>query len=204
MPERSKYDKETIYPIIDEALICHVGLVQDNQPVVIPTQHARYEDNLLLHGATTSRLIKYIQAGNDVCVAMTLVDGLVLARAVMHHSVNYRSVVLFGRGHLAPDEEKMRYLEIFTERLLPGRWADTRPPNKKELKATSVVSIPIELASTKVRTGPPGDDEEDMHLPFWAGVLPLKQQFLPPENAPQLNADISIPDYLTNYIKAKA
>jgi len=203
VPERGKYDKATIYPIIDEALICHMGLVQDNQPVVIPTLHARYEDNLLLHGATTSRLIKYAQAGNPVSVSMTLVDGLVLARSVFHHSVNYRSVVLFGRGSLVPDEDKMRYLEVFTERLLPGRWADARVPNEKELKATAIVSIPIELASAKVRTGPPGDDEEDMHLPVWAGVLPLKPQFLSPQSDPKLSQDISVPEYILNYMKTR-
>jgi hypothetical protein len=134
---------------------------------------------------------------------MTLVDGLVLARSVFHHSVNYRSIVLFGRGSLVPDEDKMRCLEVFTERLLPGRWADARIPTKNELKATAVVSIPIKLASAKIRTGPPNDDEEDMNLPVWAGVLPMKQQFLAPINDPQLNNGIPVPDYLTTYIKTR-
>lgn len=203
VPERGKYDKETIYPIIDEAMICHVGLVQNDQPVVIPTLHARDGDNLLLHGATTSRLINYVEAGNKVSVAITLVDGLVLARSVFHHSINYRSVVLFGRGSLVPDADKMRCLEVFTERLLPGRWNDARIPNQKEMKATAVVSIPIELASAKIRSGPPGDDEEDMSLPVWAGVLPIKQQVLPPQNDPQLKDGIPVPDYLADYINTR-
>jgi hypothetical protein len=203
VPERGIYDKETIYQIIDEALICHVGLAQDNQPVVIPTLHARHGDNLLLHGATTSRLIRYAQSGREMCVAMTLVDGLVLARSVFHHSVNYRSVVLFGRGRLAPEAEKLAYMRHFTNRLMPGRWADARQPNEQEFKATSVVLIPIELASAKVRVGPPKDDAEDYALPVWAGVLPIRQQFLPPEKDPRLSEGVPLPEYITAYIKER-
>lgn len=196
VPKRGIYDKEAAYRIIDEALICHIGLVENGQPFVIPTLHARHDDNILLHGATTSRLIKYIQAGNEVCITMTLVDGLVLARSVFHHSMNYRSVVLFGKGHLIEtDEEKLQALELFTERIAPGRWDDARKPNRNELKATSVVSISIETASAKIRTGPPVDDEEDMQLPVWAGVLPLKQQVGLPISAPELREDIPVPEY---------
>ena len=203
VPDRGIYDKETIYQIIDEALICHVGLVQDSQPVVIPTLQARYGDNLLLHGATTSRLIQYAQSGREICVAITLVDGLVLARSVFHHSVNYRSVVLFGRGSLAPETEKLAYMRHFTNRLLPGRWDDARQPNEQELKATTVVSIPIELASAKVRVGPPKDDAEDYALPVWAGVLPIRQQFLPPEKDPKLPEDTPLPEYIRAHIKER-
>lgn len=200
LPERGRYDRETIYRIIDEALICHVGLVEAEQPVVIPTLHARKENEILLHGATTSRLIKYVAAGHPVCVAMTLIDGLVLARSVFHHSVNYRSVVLFGQGRLIAEIEKLAYLEYFTNRLLPGRWAEVRPPNEPELKATAVVSIPIELASAKFRMGPPGDEPEDMDWPVWAGVVPIKQQFLPPQADPQLETGQTVPDYIVDYV----
>ncbi len=200
VPDRGHYDRATIYPIIDEALICHVSFVQDGRPFVIPTLHAREGDRLLLHGATTSRLIRHVAAGNEVSVAMTLVDGLVLARSVFHHSVNYRSVVLFGRGELAGDDEKMAQLERFTEKLIPGRWADARQPNAKELKATAVVAIPIDLASAKVRTGGPHDDAEDYALPVWAGVLPIEQHFLPPETDPAMTSATPVPGYVTDYL----
>ena len=203
VPERGHYDRETIYQIVDEALICHVGLVQDSEPVVIPTLHARKDNEILLHGATKSRLMRYAQSGQTMCIALTLVDGLVLARSVFHHSVNYRSVVLFGRGQPVPDEEKMSYLEFFTERLLPGRWTDARQPNEAELKATAIVSMPIELASAKIRVGPPGDDEADMVLPVWAGVLPVKQQLLPPESDPALDAAIEVPPYDLEFVAKK-
>jgi len=202
VPDRGAYDKETIYPIIDEALICHVGLVQDGQPFVIPTLHARQDDTLLLHGATTSRLMKYAQSGQPLCVTITLVDSLVLARSVFHHSMNYRSAVLFGRGRLVEQEdEKLRALQAFTEHILPGRWDDARPPNAVEMKATAVVAMPIELASAKIRTGPPGDDDEDLTLPVWAGLLPIEQQFSPPENAPDLSDNIPVPAYVSDYLK---
>ena len=200
VPDRGHYDEETIYNIIDEALICHVGLVQDDQPVVIPTLHARKDNNILLHGSTKSRLMQYAQSGQNICVTITLVDGLVLARSVFNHSMNYRSVVLFGRGEAVPDEEKMECLKQFTDRLLPGRWDDARQPTAPELKATAIVSIPIELASAKVRVGPPKDEVEDYQLPVWAGVLPIKQQILPPQNDPKLTGDIVVPDYIREYV----
>jgi hypothetical protein len=204
LPERGKYDPATIYPIIDEALICHVGFVQDGQPFVIPTLHARDGDCLLLHGATTSRLLKHVQAGHEVCASITLVDGLVLARSVFHHSINYRSVVLFGTGQLVEgDEAKLQALERFTERLLPGRWADARPPNPTELKATSVVSIPMTSASAKVRVGPPGDDDEDLALPIWAGVLPMQPVVGTPLAAPNLDVSIALPDYIREYVRQR-
>ena len=203
IPKRGQYDKETIYNIIDNALICHVGFVQDSQPFVIPTLHARQGDNLLLHGARSSRMIKHLQVGNPVCITITLVDGLVLARSVFHHSVNYRSVVLFGQGHLVPDEEKMEGLELFTERIMPGRWDDARQPNAQELKATSIVSIPIESASAKVRIGPPGDDDEDYELPIWAGVVPIREQVGTPQADPKLRDGIPVPDYIINYVKER-
>jgi nitroimidazol reductase NimA-like FMN-containing flavoprotein (pyridoxamine 5'-phosphate oxidase superfamily) len=204
LPERGHYDSETIYPILDEGLICHVAFVQDGQPFVIPSLFARLDDTLVLHGAKASRMIKYIQEGGQVSVAVSLIDGLVIARSVFHHSVNFRSVVLFGTGRLVDDQdEKMRALEVITEHILPGRWADARKPTRKEMNATSVVSIPIESASAKIRTGPPGDDEADYQLPIWAGVLPLRQQALTPINDPLLTVDVPAPGYVTDYERAR-
>ncbi len=204
VPNRGAYDKEMIYQIIDDAMICHVGLIQDGKPVVIPTLHARDGDNVLLHGATTSRLLKYAQSGQDICVTITLVDGLVLARSVMHHSMNYRSVVVFGKGYLVSDpDEKLAAMKAFTERLIPGRWADARQPNEKEMKATSIVAIPMTSASAKVRTGGPVDDEEDYSLPIWAGVLPMKENMIDPIDDDRLIEGVGVPEYVSKYIQAK-
>ena len=200
MPTRGAYDKATIYPIVDEALICHVGLIEAEQPVVIPTLHARDGDQILLHGATTSRLLRYAATGAPLCITVTLVDGLVLARSIFHHSINYRSAVLFGRGVLIEGEAaKMAALERFTEKLIPGRWDDARMPNAVELKATSVVAVTIESASAKIRTGPPKDDEEDYALSVWAGVLPLHQSVGEPLPDPAARTEIRVPDYIVNY-----
>ena len=200
MPTRGAYDKATIYPIVDEALICHVGLIEAEQPVVIPTLHARDGDQILLHGATTSRLLRYAATGAPLCITVTLVDGLVLARSIFHHSINYRSAVLFGRGVLIEGEAaKMAALERFTEKLIPGRWDDARMPNAVELKATAVVAVTIESASAKIRTGPPKDDEEDYALAVWAGVLPLHQSVGEPLPDPAARTEIRVPDYIVNY-----
>ena len=201
-PDRAIYDKDVIYQIIDEAIICHVGFAQGKQPYVIPTLHARRGDEILLHGATTSRLIKHVAAGNEVCITMTLLDGLVLARSVFNHSANYRSAVLFGRGTLIESrEEKLQALKDFTEGLIPGRWEDVRQPNEKELMATSIVSIPIQLGSAKIRQGPPDDDEPDLELPVWAGVVPIKQQIGEPTDDPKLKDGITVPEYLQRYFR---
>ncbi len=200
VPNRGQYDQKSVHAILDEALICHVAFVQDDRPFVIPTLHARDGDSILLHGATTSRLMKHVAAGNEVSIACTLVDGLVLARSVFHHSANYRSVVLFGNGELLPDEAKMDALALFTEKLIPARWDDARQPNANELKATAVVRVPISLASAKVRVGPPGDDDEDMSLPVWAGVLPIQQTFGQPIPDPQLIEGVPVPNYVFEHI----
>lgn len=200
LPERAAYDKETIYAILDEALICHLGIAQDNQPFVIPTIHARRGDSLLLHGATTSRMLQHLQGGNPICVTTTLLDGLVIARGIFHNSMNYRSVVLFGAGRiLSEPEEKYEALFALTERVMPGRWDDSRLPSKRELKATTIIELPIESATAKIRTGGPKDDAEDYDKEWWAGVLPIQQTFLAPQPDPKLQVEVPVPAYVKNY-----
>jgi len=203
-PQRGHYDRETIYPILDEALIAHVGFAEGHQPYVIPINFARIGDTLVLHGAKSSRLLKHIEAGHPVCIEVTLVDGLVLARSVFNHSVNYRSVVVFGTGRIVKDEQEiMAALEAITEHLIPGRWREARLPSRKELNATSVVSIKIDLASAKMRSGPPVDDKADYALPIWAGLLPLQETALPPVRDELMKQDIPVPGYVTNYSPRK-
>ena len=175
LPARGAYDRETIYSILDEGFICHVGFNVDGQPYVIPTGYARIGDDLYIHGSAASRMLRNLSKGVEVCVTVTLVDGLVLARSAFHHSINYRSVVILGKAVLVEDrEEKDRVLEAFTEHVIPGRWAEIRWPNELEMKATSVLKLPIDEASAKIRTGGPKDDDEDYEMNIWAGVLPLK------------------------------
>jgi nitroimidazol reductase NimA-like FMN-containing flavoprotein (pyridoxamine 5'-phosphate oxidase superfamily) len=198
--DRGTYDRTTIYNILDEALICHVGIVDGSQPFVVPMNHARQDDQILFHGAHASRLIQRIADGSPVCVTATHVDGLVLARSALHHSMNYRSVILFGRGALVRDpEEKMNALRVITEHVMPGRWDDVRRPTEQELKRTAVVSIAIEDASAKIRSGPVVDEEDDYRFPVWAGVLPMKVTHLQPESDSRLLEGVSIPDYVAYY-----
>ena len=205
LPKRGYYDHETIYSILDEALICHVGFAVDKQPYVIPINFARVGDTIVLHGAKASRLLKHIEAGHPVCVEATVVDGLVLARSVFHHSVNYRSAVLFGCGRLVEDEqEKLAALEAVTEHLIPGRWKEARRPSQKELNATSVISIEIAEASAKVRVGPPVDDEEDYELPVWAGVLPVQELPLTPIQDERQTEQIPLPEYVAGYRRTRS
>ncbi len=201
-PQRGSYERDIIYAIIDEALYCHVGFVQDDKPFVIPTLHARQDDTLILHGARASRLLKHIAAGHPICVAFTLLDGLVFARSVFSHSMNYRSAVVFGVGRLVEEEEeKWRSLEALTEHIARGRWADARQPTPQEMNATTVVAVAIERASAKIRSGPPGDDEPDYALPIWAGVLPIREQAGDPIPDPKLSDGILLPDYLRGYTR---
>jgi uncharacterized protein len=197
VPKRGAHDRGTIDAILDEALISHVGFVHDGKPAVIPTLHARVGDEVLLHGSAASRMLRALGAGVDVCLTATLVDGLVLARSAFHHSMNYRSVVLYGTATpVTGDDELERALEVFTEKLVPGRWADVRWPTKQELKGTAVLALPIAEGSAKVRTGPPIDDDEDYELDVWAGVVPLR---LTPSAAvpdPQLRDGIPQPSYV--------
>lgn len=204
LSKRAHYDTETIYGIVDEAPVCHVSFAEGEQPFVIPTLHGRSGDTLYFHGAPASRLIRHVAAGHPVCVAFTLLDGIVFARSAFHHSVNYRSAILFGTGRLVEtDEERLLALEALTEHLAPGRWAEVRPPNQAELNATAVIAIAIESASAKVRTGPPADDDADYARPVWAGVLPLHLAAQDPINDPKLNAGIEAPEYILRHARGE-
>ena len=204
LPERGSHETEVIHAILDEALICHVGFVHDGFPVVIPTIHARSGDTLFLHGSPASRMLQVLQRGEEVCVAVTIVDGLVLARSAFHHSINYRSVVLLGRGAAVADEsEKRSVLKALTDHIMPGRWDEVRAPSPEELRRTLVVAIPVDEASAKVRVGPPLDDEPDYDLPVWAGVLPLRLTAASPLADPRLADGITLPSYLRDYTGPK-
>lgn len=200
LPKRGSYERRQVYEILDAGFVCHVGFVADGQPFVIPTAYGRAGDELYLHGARASRMLKALAAGAEVCVTVTHVDGLVLARSVFHHSINYRSVVVFGRARLVEsEEEKTRALEAFTEHVMPGRWAEARWPTQQELAATLVLALPLAEASAKIRVGPPVDDEEDYALPVWAGVLPLRTAAGTAEADPRLPADTPLPDYVARF-----
>lgn len=200
LPKRGSYDRETINSILDEAFICHVGFVVDGQPYVIPTGFARIGDDFYIHGSSASRMLRSIAEGVDVCVTVTLIDGLVLARSAFHHSMNYRSVVILGKAIAIEDpDEKNRAMEAFTEHIIPGRWADVRWPTDLELKATSVLKLPIEEASAKIRTGSPVDDEEDYAMRVWAGVLPIGLTHGPPIDDERLTKDTAVPAYISQY-----
>jgi nitroimidazol reductase NimA-like FMN-containing flavoprotein (pyridoxamine 5'-phosphate oxidase superfamily) len=174
LPKRASYDVDTIHAILDEALICHAGFAVEGKPVVIPTIHWRDGERLYVHGSQASHMLRNLRDGVDACVTVTLLDGLVMARSAFHHSMNYRSVVIFGTAVEVTDrEEKLRALERLVEHIAPGRSLEVRPPNESELRQTMVLSLPISEASAKIRTGGPVDDEEDYALPVWAGVIPL-------------------------------
>lgn len=200
LPARGSYDRETIYDILDSGFICHIGFVADGQPYVIPTSYARIGDHLYIHGSSAGRMLGNLSRGIDICLTVTHIDALVLARSAFHHSINYRSVVVLGKAEPVTDEnDKNTALKAFTEHIIPGRWAEIRWPSKLELKATSVLRLPIEEASAKIRTGDPKDDEEDYEMDVWAGVLPLR--LIPGEPFPdsRLKEDIAIPQYLLEY-----
>jgi hypothetical protein len=194
LPARADYERATIDAILDEGLVCHVGFTLDGQPFVIPTAYARVDDGLLVHGSAASRMLRGLATGFPVCVTVTLVDGLVLARSAFHQSMNYRSVIILGTAHVVSEpDEKLRALEAIVDHLIPGRWAEVRPPNEKELKATSVLRLSLAEASAKIRTGGPLDDEEDMALPCWAGVLPLRLTASAPTAQPGLAPGLPLP-----------
>lgn len=193
LPARASHERDTVHAILDAALVCHLGFVVDGQPFVIPTLHARIGDEVYVHGSSRSRTLEALASGVDVCLTVTLMDGLVLARSAFHHSVNYRSVTAFGRARpVAGDDEKTAALRAFTERLYPGRWDEVRPPNASELKATHVLALPLDEAVAKVRTGGPIDDADDMALPVWAGVVPLALAGGAPVVDPQVAPGITL------------
>lgn len=199
-PQRGVYDRAAINAILDEGLICHVGFSAGGQTFVLPTIHVRVGDKVYLHGSPASRLLQALAEGAEACLTVTLVDGLVLARSAMHHSMNYRSVVLFGTASVVEDRaEKWNVLHALTEHLIPGRWADVRVPTEQELRQTLVLAIPIQEASAKVRSGPPVDDEPDYDLLAWAGVIPLRLAASDPAPDPRLRPGVEPPAYATNY-----
>ena len=198
--ERGHYDHETVHTVIDAATFCHVGYVIDGQPYVTPTLHWRVGTRLYWHGSSASRMLRTVKEGVPACVTVALMDGLVLARSGFHCSVNYRSVMAFGTAHaITDDAEKTAALEEFVEGIVPGHWAEMRPPNGQEIKATTVVGMEIEEAVAKIRTGPPADDEEDYALPCWAGVIPVTQTIGAPIPDPRLTPGIEPPDYLAKF-----
>jgi nitroimidazol reductase NimA-like FMN-containing flavoprotein (pyridoxamine 5'-phosphate oxidase superfamily) len=205
LPKRGNFEREAVNNILDEGFICHVGFVVEGRPVVIPTGYGRSGDQLYIHGSAASRMLRALREGIDVCVTVTLLDGLVLARSAFHHSMNYRSVVIFGRARVVEDEgEKWEALRVFTDHVMRGRWEESRQPNEKELRATMVLSLPLVEASAKIRTGPPIDDEEDMMRNVWAGVLPLGVTTGEAVPDPQLQAGIELPQYIRGYNRPQA
>ena len=200
LPKRGAYDAATIHSILDAGFIAHVGFQVDGQPFVIPTLYGRDGDRLYLHGSAASRMLRELEASIPVCVTVTLVDALVLARSAFHHSINYRSVVAFGTARRIDDpEQKTHALRVISEQVIAGRWEHVRGPNPQELKATSVLEFTIEDASAKIRTGPPVDDEEDYALPIWAGLLPLKTEAQPAVPDPRLPNDVVTPKHVIEY-----
>ena len=202
--DRAVYDHEEAYRILDEGFLCHVGFVADGHPFVIPTSYGRKDASLYIHGSAASRMLRNLKEGVPVCVTVTLLEGLVLARSLFNHSMNYRSVVILGKATLVDDPtEKLEALRTLSEHILPGRWDDSRQPNERELKATSVLRVPIEEFSAKVRLGPPIDDAEDMAFPTWAGVIPLEMKAGEPINDPKLEAGRDVPEYARNYTRQR-
>jgi uncharacterized protein len=203
-PQRAVYDRSVVNRILDEGFICHVGFAVDGQPFVIPTSYGRHEDVLYIHGSAASRMLRNVSGGIPMCVTVTLIDGLVLARSIFNHSMNYRSVVVLGTGTAIEDrEEKLTALRLLSEHIVPGRWSEARQPNEKELKATTILRVPIQEFSAKVREGPVIDDEEDYAFPVWAGVLPLNVVTGDPIDDSRLAQGIEVPEYVKSYSRSK-
>jgi nitroimidazol reductase NimA-like FMN-containing flavoprotein (pyridoxamine 5'-phosphate oxidase superfamily) len=202
--DRAVYDRAAVYRILDEGFLCHAGFVVDGQPFVIPTSYGRKSDSLYIHGSAASRMLRQIKEGVPVCITVTLLEGLVLARSIFNHSMNYRSVVILGKATLVDDPaEKLAALRILSEHILPGRWDDSRQPNERELKATSVLRVPIEEFSAKVRQGPAIDDEEDYTFPTWAGVVPLEMVAGKPIDDARLLPGKEVPEYARHYTRKR-
>ena len=205
LPERARYDRQTVERVLDEGLVCHVGFVDGGQPFVVPAVYARWGDRLVIHGSAASRMVKVLAGGAPACVTVTLLDGLVLARSAFHHSVNYRSVVVLGTAtEIVDPDEKRRALDAIVEHIVAGRTAAVRPPSAKEMAATRVVALPLDESSAKVRTGPPKDDEEDYALRVWAGELPLGLEVQRPVDDPRLAADLAPPPHVTGWRRRRS
>ncbi len=201
--QRGNYDRSVINQILDEGLICHVGFVVDGQPFVIPTAYGRIDDQLYIHGSPMSRMLRSLQQGIEVCITVTLLDGLVLARSAFHHSMNYRSVVVFGKATVVENPaEKMTALKAFTEHIIRDRWSEVRPPTAPELAGTLVLALSLAEASAKIRTGPPVDDEADYALPVWAGELPLRIIADVPVADPRLDESAAVPEYIQGLLRS--
>ncbi|MCA6075554.1 pyridoxamine 5'-phosphate oxidase family protein [Fulvivirga sedimenti] len=203
VPNRGHYDQKTVFEVLDAGEIAHVSFVADGQPFVIPTLYGRSGEVIYIHGSAASRMLKALEVGIPCSVCVTLVDGLVLARSAFHHSMNYRSVVLFGTARKVEGDEKNEALRTISEHLIPGRWNEVREPTDKELKGTMVLRLEIDQASAKIRTGGPKDDTEDYDLPIWAGTVPFKRQVLTPETDPDSKASYDVPESVLNYLKSK-
>jgi nitroimidazol reductase NimA-like FMN-containing flavoprotein (pyridoxamine 5'-phosphate oxidase superfamily) len=200
--KRGAYDRQTIYRILDSSLVCNIAFVQDNNPFAIPMLFARKGDQLLFHGSTKSRLMKTLSSGQELCISVTLLDGLVLAKSLFHHSMNYRSATVFGAGQtLISEEDRLDALRIISDKVMPGRWDDARQPSAQELKATSVVTVNIHTASSKIRTGSPVDDPADLELPVWSGVVPIRQIAEAAIPDPNGMHDLTMPNYLEAWYK---
>jgi len=199
-PNRASYDRDAVHAILDEGLYCHIGFTIDDQPYVIPTIHARVDDWLYVHGSSASRMLRNLKSSVPMCVTVTILDGLVLARSAFHHSMNYRSVIVLGVAQEVTDsQEKYDALKAVVEHVTPNRWDDVRWPTEQELKATSVLRLPLEEVSAKIRTGPPLDDEEDYQLPCWAGEVPLRLTPQVPVPDPRVSPGIPLPTYVHEY-----
>lgn len=198
IPKRGAYDRETIYEILDATFLCHLGFSVENQPYVIPTSFGRKGDTIYLHGASTSRMLVSLEEGIPLCLTVTHLDGLVLARSAFHHSMNYRSAVVFGKAVKVAGDEKMEALKIISEQILKGRWDESRLPHPIEMKATTVLRMDIEQASAKIRQGPPGDEKEDYELDIWAGVVPASLHWGEPEPDPLLKKGVPLAKSVKN------
>lgn len=201
LPKRGHYDKDTIYQILDQQFICHLAWEDQGQPFMIPTAYGRREDTLYVHGSSKSRMLSALTDGRPLCLVVTLLDGLVLARSVFHHSMNYRSAVIYGHAREIEGDEKMEALRIISDQILAGRWDEVRPPNELEMKATTVLAIEIDTASAKIRTGPPGDDDADYDLPIWAGVLPMSVTYHDPIEDPAMRFKLSVSTSVSSKFK---
>jgi len=199
VPQRGHYDQTTIYNILDNAFVCHIGFMIDGQPYVIPTAYGRSGGKIFIHGSSKSRMLLELSKGIPLCLTVTQLNGLVLARSVFHHSMNYHSAIVFGAASKLKTGDKLEALQIISDHILPGRWREARLPNQEELKATLVLQINIAEASAKIRTGPPKDDEADYHLPVWAGLLPIITSYDPPVPDPKMRMALPPPDSIKEF-----